>query len=204
MDHDVGRIAGRLRQWREEAGLTLQSLARRSDVAASTIQKVETRQMVPTIAVLLKICRGLDRRPSELLQEGTEAVEVVHLVARERQVNSSELRKLSVEHLSANLFDPMLDVWRVVLNPHNGTGNEGIAFDGEQCIIVETGELQVRVDGKDYDLHTADTLHYKAHLPHTWSNWGDQPVRFLVISNRSRGLPASLRDELASSDDASD
>ena len=63
IDPDLERIAGRVRRWREEAGLTLLELARRSGVAASTIQKVESLQMVPTIGVLLKIARGLEHQP---------------------------------------------------------------------------------------------------------------------------------------------
>ena len=61
VDAELARISQRIRRWREEAGLTLQDLARRSELATSTIQKVETAQMVPSIAVMLKIARGLGR-----------------------------------------------------------------------------------------------------------------------------------------------
>jgi transcriptional regulator with XRE-family HTH domain len=44
---------------RTDERLTLQMLAQRSGVAASTIHKIEAQQMVPTISVLFKIARGL-------------------------------------------------------------------------------------------------------------------------------------------------
>ena len=70
MDKDLKRIAARVRTWRNEARLTLQQLGDRSGVSASTIHKIENLQTVPTIAVLLKLARGLGHKPSEPRAEG--------------------------------------------------------------------------------------------------------------------------------------
>ena len=57
---------------RTDERLTLQRLAQRSGVAASTIHKIEAQQRVPTISVLFKIARGLGRRPAELIRDQHE------------------------------------------------------------------------------------------------------------------------------------
>jgi transcriptional regulator with XRE-family HTH domain len=62
-------MANQLRACRARDGLTLQQLATRCGVAASTIHKIEAQQMVPTVSVLLKIARGLGRRPEELVRD---------------------------------------------------------------------------------------------------------------------------------------
>lgn len=62
-------MAAQLRACRARDGLTLQQLATRCGVAASTIHKIEAQQMVPTVSVLLKIARGLGRRPEELVRD---------------------------------------------------------------------------------------------------------------------------------------
>jgi len=62
-------MAGRVRDCRTGEGLTLQQLATRCGVAASTIHKIEAQQMVPTVSVLMKIARGLGRRPEELVRD---------------------------------------------------------------------------------------------------------------------------------------
>lgn len=62
-------MANQLRACRARDGLTLQQLAIRCGVAASTIHKIEAQQMVPTVSVLLKIARGLGRRPEELVRD---------------------------------------------------------------------------------------------------------------------------------------
>lgn len=62
-------MARQLKACRTRDGLTLQQLASRCGVAASTIHKIEAQQMVPTVSVLLKIARGLGRRPEELVRD---------------------------------------------------------------------------------------------------------------------------------------
>ncbi|MEZ4334683.1 MAG: helix-turn-helix transcriptional regulator [Myxococcota bacterium] len=62
-------LARQLRACRARDGLTLQQLATRCGVAASTIHKIETQQMVPTVSVLLKVARGLGRRPQDLVRD---------------------------------------------------------------------------------------------------------------------------------------
>ena len=69
LEHVLADMAGQIRRCRAQDGLTLQQLATRSGVAASTIHKVESQQMVPTVSVLLKIARGLGRRPAELIRD---------------------------------------------------------------------------------------------------------------------------------------
>ena len=66
-------VANPIRTCRGADGLTLQQLATRSGVAASTTHKVEAQQMVPTVSVLLKIAEGLGRRPEELIRDPIDA-----------------------------------------------------------------------------------------------------------------------------------
>lgn len=54
---------------RVEDELTLQMLATRSGVAASTIHKVESERMVPTNSVFLKITKGLGEGSDELMRD---------------------------------------------------------------------------------------------------------------------------------------
>lgn len=49
--------------------MALQQLATRSGVAASTIHKIESKRMIPTVLVLSKVARGLSRRPAELIRD---------------------------------------------------------------------------------------------------------------------------------------
>jgi transcriptional regulator with XRE-family HTH domain len=188
VQEELARIAQRVRRWRDEGELTLQELARRSGVAASTIQKVETQQMVPTIGVLLKIARGLDRSPAELVRENAGGLHVVHLPAAVRhRVGTSA--KITVERLVGDLFEPALEVWRVTQQPGSGSGRELIQFEGETLVVCESGELSFRVGDEEYQVRSGDSLHFKTTLPHGWRTCGTEPAQFLLVGS----LPSKLR-----------
>jgi transcriptional regulator with XRE-family HTH domain len=85
-------MAIRIRTWRDEAGMNLQQIGDQSGVSASTIYKIENLQTVPTIAVLLKVSNGLNRRPSELLADVEAGSEVNVLGSRDRPESTIEAR----------------------------------------------------------------------------------------------------------------
>jgi len=186
MSTELARVADRLRRWREESGWSLAHLAGRSGVAASTIQKIERQQMVPTIAVLLKIAHGLGRRPAEFVEDDEDPTEVVHQPKGERQV-FPDGRGGHIERVGGELIDPAVEAWRVVHAPGGGV-DRPIRFDGEQLILCESGSLTVTIDETRYELSAGSTLHWKAQLPHTWSNESDAPVQFLVIGTLPKGM----------------
>ncbi len=195
MDEAVGEISRRVRRWREQQGLSLHELASRSDVAASTIQKIETEQMVPSVAVLLKVARGLGRRPAELVGDEPEEHEVVLLRAK-RHPTITTGREMRVERLSGDLFDPAIELWRIQLQPGRGSGKGDYSYDGEEVVICEEGQVTYRVGGEDYVLEAGDTLHFKAALPHQWWNSGDTPARFVVAGSYPKGLRSKLHRQV--------
>ncbi len=188
MDEQLEEVSKRLRAWRDEAGLTLQQLAERCGVATSTIQKIETRQMVPTVAVLLKIANGLGRRASDFVKNEDARFDVHHTTASSRR-SLGDGEKLEIERLAGDLHGSALEVWRVRHGPGSGLFQDGFHFRGELLIVCESGEVDVSVEGKEYVLGAGDSLHFKAELPHGWTNRGDESAVLTVIGQ----LPPALR-----------
>jgi transcriptional regulator with XRE-family HTH domain len=192
---DLRAIANRVRRWREEAGLTLQELARRSGVAGSTIQKVESLQMIPTLGVVLKIARGLDRAPSELVRNGGNDLELVHLRPQERHfIGGPDGTRF--ERMVGDLFEPQLEAWRITLQPGRGSGRGLLRFDGEAIIFCEVGEVNLTMGDETHILSAGDVLHYKATLPHGWRNLSDEKARFLIVGTLPRALRHALHRRL--------
>jgi transcriptional regulator with XRE-family HTH domain len=195
VETELELIALRVRRWRDGSNLTLQELARRSGVAASTIQKIETQQMIPTIAVLLKIARGLDRPLADLVRDDSDEHHVVCLRAEERHpVGLSE--RMRIERLVGDVFEPRLEVWRVTHEPGSGSGRTRICFDGETLIVCECGEITFYVGEQEFALRAGDTLHFKSTLPHRWQNEGADTAVFLNIGTLPRVLRARLHQRL--------
>ncbi len=204
VEDEIAKISGRIRRWREEASLTLQELAKRSGLATSTVQKVETGQMIPSVAVLLKLSHGLGRRPSELIHEGDSGLDVAHLRAGQRDHAGSE-QSMSFERLSGDLSEPALEMWRVCVQPGASSGDSPVHYEGEELVVCEKGQITFCLaadpngpngssgtNGKaedEYALNVGDSLHFKARLPHRWENRGRGEARFTVTGT----LPAKFR-----------
>jgi transcriptional regulator with XRE-family HTH domain len=196
VDSELTEISRRVRAWREQEGLTLQELASRSGVATSTIQKVEKEQMIPSVAVIVKIARGLGRRTSELVEEGEDRLDLVCLRAGDR-TRIGVADRLVVERLTGDVFEPSFEMWRVTLHPGVSSGGP-IAYAGEELVLCESGVLTVQVAERDHELEPGDTLHFKATVPHAWRNRGDAPVVFSVTGTLSHKLRAALHERAVS------
>lgn len=193
VDEQIARISRRLRRWREDDALTLQELAERGGLATSTVQKVETGQMMPSLAVLLKLARGLGRPVTELLEDGELEVDVFHSKACERQ-SVGRGGSLVVERLSGNLQRPSLETWQVTLEPGASSGSDPIQYEGEELVVCESGFVTFRVGEAEYALQAGDSLHFKASIAHSWYNDGSQPARFTITGT----LPLLFRSLMQS------
>jgi len=179
IDEQIERISRRIRRWRSEEELTLQQLAERGGLATSTVQKVETGQMMPSLAVLLKLAYGLGRHVTELLDDEDPSVDVVHSKSCERKTLRAG-GKLVAERLTGNIARSALETWQVTLEPGTSSGSDPIRYDGEQVVICESGIVTFRLDQKEYELHPGDSLHFRASIPHAWYNGGTTTTRFSI------------------------
>jgi transcriptional regulator with XRE-family HTH domain len=196
LDDDLKRIAARIRSWRDEAGFTLQKLGDRSGVSASTIHKIENLQTTPTIAVLIKVANGLNRRPSELLEEIDVGKQVAILRRKDRQrLSPSEHTEL--EHLVGMIPRNRLDVWRIHLQAGRGAGRPGTDawhFHGEMVLLVEEGCIEIELGGESYVIEAGDSIHFDSSIPHRWVAGRDEPASLIALVM----LPEHLQSDLIS------
>ncbi|MFO0689349.1 MAG: helix-turn-helix transcriptional regulator [Myxococcota bacterium] len=149
--HALTDMANQLRTCRARDGLTLQQLATRCGVAASTIHKIESQQMVPTVSVLLKIARGLGRRPEELVRDrfrdggetavgragagvGASASPAPAGRARDGAASGSE---------EEALFDRGVGAWRIDFARDPGFGVLSLESSQRAILIVERGQAEL-------------------------------------------------------------
>jgi transcriptional regulator with XRE-family HTH domain len=197
VDEQIARISRRIRQWRGEEDLTLQQLAERGGLATSTVQKVETGQMMPSLAVLLKLAHGLGRHVAELLDDEDPCVDVFHSKACDRETLRAGGR-LVAERLSGNIARSALETWQVTLEPGASSGSDPIRFDGEQIVICAEGRVTFRLDHVDYELHAGDSLHFRANIPHSWVNYGDTTARFSLTGTMPVLFRSLMQTQIAS------
>jgi transcriptional regulator with XRE-family HTH domain len=194
LDEDLQRIAARIRGWRNEAGLTLQKLGDRSGVSASTIHKIENLQTVPTIAILIKVANGLNRRPSELLEEIDVGKQVAILREKDRKrLSMSEHTEL--EQLIGMIPHNRFDIWRAYLKEGRGAGRVGTdawRFKGEMVIFVEKGCLEVELGDEKHVIEVGDSIHFDTGLSHRWIAGRGEAATIIIVTMIPERLQADL------------
>jgi transcriptional regulator with XRE-family HTH domain len=62
-----------MKRWRLKRGLTQEGLAHEAGITTSYASQVENGKKVPSLTVILKLCRALNLAPGELLSDFTSA-----------------------------------------------------------------------------------------------------------------------------------
>jgi transcriptional regulator with XRE-family HTH domain len=178
----VDAIGPKVRDLRQRAGLSLQQLARRADVSAAAIHKVERGDMVPTITTLLKLTGALGRPISYFVDDTDEHAPVaIHTRAADQpgppQGWAPGAEGVTARGIALSGDRTRPDAVHVVLEPGATSGVTGPVRRGEHVLLVLDGTLEVDVADEHYLVEAGDTLEYPADRSHSWYNPGRAPAR---------------------------
>ncbi|NQT07187.1 MAG: cupin domain-containing protein [Candidatus Omnitrophica bacterium] len=177
------KIGGRVRQLRQESGLTLEELSNKSGIALASLSRMENDKMVGTLESHMKICKaigitlsklytGLEREKKDIdLHKGKQDAEVfVH-----NKTSSSEL-------LTSKVLDKKMMPIMLKIKPNGATTKEENKIGTEKFIYVLDGELEIEIGNEKYSLSKDDSLYFNASLPHTFRNTGKTEVRCICTA----------------------
>jgi transcriptional regulator with XRE-family HTH domain len=186
----VGAIGPKVREVRQQLGLSLQQLAARSEVSAAAIHKVERGDMVPTITTLLKLAAALGRPIAHFVDDdgGPVAPVAVHVPAGSGTGPLPEWAPAARDVTASTIAAPTERMRAggvvAVVAPGGGSGDTRPLRAGEEVLHVLEGALQVEVAGECYAVRAGDSLHYPTDRPHEWHNAGPEPARAVWFTLR--------------------
>ncbi|MBW1682781.1 MAG: helix-turn-helix transcriptional regulator [Deltaproteobacteria bacterium] len=180
----VGGIGEKIRDCRKEAGLTLNQLARNAGVSPAAVHKIEKREMIPSITVLMKIARALKKGIGYFTQEDNgyfhfkERVEVVRGAQRRVLTSPSGAR---MEVLAMCLEGGELESCIFTFGPGSKSGSRPESHLGEELFLVLSGQMSFLIEDEVYVLGEGDSIHFKSECPHCWDNSGTGELRVLWV-----------------------
>jgi len=189
--HALEDMANQIRACRSADGLTLQQLATRSGVAASTIHKVEARQMVPTVAVLLKIAKGLGCRPEELIRDHFEGDETPEIEAQAPSDVGSGNGALLGGPPTLPPQDtrptpargrPDFGVWKLDLSRERTQPTLDLAPEQRAIVLVEDGEVDLRTSDRRVRMDAGDCIEIEGGRIESGTDHGSAARVTLIVS----------------------
>lgn len=179
----VDAIGPKVRDLRQQAGLSLQQLARRADVSAASVHKVERGDMVPTITTLLKLAVALERPIGHFVDDRAPEPVASHVPADARPDLPSGQASVTRAGITGPPARFRLQGTVTEIDEGAEGGDEG-PRTGEVLVHVLQGALVFELGGERHVVAAGDTLHYPGDRPARWRNVGSGPARAIWLAVR--------------------
>jgi len=181
------RIAARVRAFRTEQGLSLETLAGQSEVSRSMLSLIERGQSSPTAVVLERVARGLGVSLAALFDDPAAPANPV--ARREdhrpwRDPGSGYLRR----NISPENYPSPIKIVDVTLPPRARVAYEAGSrkVPLAQQVWVQQGTLDVSVGKTSYRLMQDDCLAMPLNDSIAFHNPTQKPVRYIVVIGNER------------------
>lgn len=178
----VRAIGPKVRQLRQDTGLSLQQLARRADVSAAAIHKVERGDMVPTVTTLLKLAGALGRPMGHFVDGDGEPAAVAHHVRADERPPAPSLPGVAQTLVSGP--PERFSLRGRVADVEPGAELVPDRHGGEDLLLLLDGSLDVSVGDERYSAAVGDSLHFPADHRVRVHNATPEPARVLWVSSR--------------------
>lgn len=178
------QLAGpRLREIRQDRGLTLAAVAESAGVTKGFLSLAERGKTQVSVPNLLRICEVLDVQPGSLFDYPDHPDEPVVHGGTALEMGGEGLR----EFLLTPSHETHLQAMRTILEPGGGSGGAYSLQADSIFALVIRGSLELVVDRAPRHLQSGDSLTFPARSTHEWSNPG--PVDAEVVWVITAPLP---------------
>ncbi len=181
-DITVQKLARRIRELRQQRGMTLKTVAESAGFSKGLLSKIETGAVSPPIATLAKLAEALDLPIGELF-DGQEPDDAVAFFPKEsRQEFRGRLSSLHYKYELLVRGRKRRDMQPMMITIE-GSKYKFKLMDhpGEQFIYMLEGEMDYVVGDKVYTIRPEDCLYFDARQLHGPKLKKTQAVRYLVV-----------------------
>ncbi len=163
-------VGVRLRQLREQRGLSIRALARQSGLSANALSLIERGRSSPSVSTLYKVATAMGVPITTFFQTEPELHDVVHIRAGER--TRVPFTRGLVEGLGGEGFSGRVEPFALTLENGANSGPQPIVHTGHEFVLCLRGQLEYQVEDEIFLLEAGDTLLFAAHRQHRWRNPG--------------------------------
>jgi len=172
-----------VRQLRTDQGMSLRTLATRTNFSPSFISQLENGVVSPSIASMEKISNALGVTLAEFFTAKSQGEGALIVRAADRLQMVSAWSQGKVEALSpmrGRRFEPIL----ITLEPQGRTGKHPYSHGSEEFAYVLSGRATLTLGPEEHVLRAGDAVSIRAQELRLWENRSIRIVRVLVVSAR--------------------
>jgi transcriptional regulator with XRE-family HTH domain/uncharacterized cupin superfamily protein len=211
VDYRGFAVPARIREERQQRGLTLRALANQVGFSAAQLSNIETGKTVLDLAELSAIAAALNVPIASLFPEGTEFhylikrhTDLAHEPPRARELTGPEPGPAThhnpVWSLAEAFVGKHIEPVLAQIHPLPDRDLHYIGHDHEEFMFVLKGEVESLLKTNDglvtERLQPGDCLYFRSYLPHCHRSLGPEPAETLNVICSLRGPIDSEGPEL--------
>lgn len=179
MDYLNQNISMNLKRIRLAKGFSLDVVAEQTGVSKSMLGQIERGEANPTIGTLGKIVSGLRVSLNELVKTPEESV---YPVCKEWLIPTKEVPgQYRVYTYFPYEKERNFEMYVIEIEPGAVYSSGSHGENTKEYVIVETGELQLKVARSDYCIKKGDAVRFDSDREHDYMNQGKGLLRFVSI-----------------------
>ena len=167
---ESGKIGVRIRKYREAKGLDIEQLAGKTGLDSVFIEAVESGEASPALGPMVKLSRALGVRLGTFMDDELTDDPFISRAA-ERSPEGAVLARgeknpeMTCHHLGKGKADRHMEPFFISLEPE-GDDPQMSSHEGEEFIIVVSGEVVLRYGTQVKTLGVGDSMYYNSVVPH--------------------------------------
>lgn len=182
MDDHIKQISERLRGLREVLELSVEEIARESDIDVEEYQRAESGEHDISVSMLQKIARQYNIA-LDALMFGEEPKMNSYFVTRAgKGVSIERTKAYKYQSLASGFMNRQADPFIVTVEPKpDDTPIHFNSHSGQEFNYVLEGKMLISFDGKEIILNEGDSIYFNSKLMHGMKALDGKKVRFLAI-----------------------
>ena len=168
----TNRIGRKIKQFREENGMSLQDLAAETALHPRQLEMIENGEHKPSMATLIRIAQALKLRLGTILDGEECHSPAVHYNKKltptiSTSNDNTEVRNhLNFYALAQEKSDRTMEPLLIEVNYYEPEGGEPSQHEGEEFLYVLDGRAVLLYGNETYTLEPGDSIYYDSFVPH--------------------------------------
>lgn len=183
----MSQLGERIKLLRENEGLSIEQLSEKSKLSKFQIELLEQSNILPSLSILVRICRALDIGV-ELLLDGTEEENLTITRKEERPQSvsfsigsTSNQNSTTYYSLAPSKSNRIMEPFVIELKQEFNNNRKPSSHEGEEFMYVVRGVIKLEYGNHVYILQPGDTVYYDSIVPHKFTTSSESAKIVAVV-----------------------
>jgi quercetin dioxygenase-like cupin family protein len=169
-------FGSRMRALREQANISLETLAMDTGCSVERLQRMEADEVLPTVSEVIRISKALSVDPGSFLSAEEKE-------AAKRKVESYRKRTEAYSYtpLTPGAESKHMKAFLVSIDPRSDHKMVEYQHEGEEFIYVLKGRLKITVGEHEKVIDPGGSIHFNSAIRHRLTNISDEPMELIVV-----------------------